>query len=293
MFLRHTSAVIGLMFAATAGAANCDSPKDEAETRACIAEELRQSDTVINDTYKKAMAVRSQEQRTTLRTEQRTWISDRTVRCGLDKTIADREAWIQDILKNYAKTACVVDMTRKRIRTLESLSTNSPVSPPTPPAIEPSKEAAAESGLAYDGRRVTVHTTGKWYFEFALNRRAIAEIIPTLIVMGVNDREAISGTMINITGREADSSTVRIGIAADFDNGKLYIRENGAWQRGTPGSSEGSDLKLGRTYYSSFLISAVDQRALLLSSGAFVPNFGDKPFVYAIPDGYSPWRNNP
>ena len=57
------------------------------------------------------------------------------------------------------------------------------------------------------------------------------------------------------------------------------------------GSNEGADLKLGRDYYSIFMISTAELRQRMLDSGAFVPNFGDDPFAYAMPDGYQPWRN--
>ncbi len=293
MFKQVAIALSAVAFLSSAAhSAECDAPENEAQTRTCIGDELRTSDQVINDVYKTAMASRNDEQKAALRTEQRAWLQDRNVLCGLDKTIVDREVWIQDILRSYPKTLCVVDMTRKRISTLQQMLTQSAsASHAAAAASNTEREQTAFEQPAYGGRKPTIHSSGKWYFEFTLNRKAISAISPTLVMMGVSDKQQISGTMVNVTGREADDSPLRVGVAADLDHGKIYTSRNGDWSDGRPGSNEGADLKLGRDYYSIFMISTAELRQQMLDSGAFVPNFGDDPFAYAMPDGYRPWRN--
>ena len=80
---------------------------------------------------------------------------------------------------------------------------------------------------------------------------------------------------------------VRVGFALDLEAGKLYVRRNGAWPRGVPGSSGGMDLKLGRTYR-----CGADSTALvapLVEKGFLQLNFGEKAFSYSMPDGYRPF----
>lgn len=271
----------------------CETQRNEAETRLCIGNELRDSDQVINNVYKKAMAATEESQKERLKLEQRQWIRDRTRLCELNGKLTDREAWINDILQSSSKTICTLQMTRSRITFLSRLATPPTAPVPEQPAAQNKPEEPHTEKLAYDGKKSTIHSTGKWYFEFSLRMRDIATIAPTLLIFGISDQEHQTGISLNIPSSTQDNSLIRFGIAVDLDNGKMYARRNGEWWRGRPGSNEGSDIKLGRNYYAIFTAAATEdgKEREMIQKGALVPNFGDAPFAYAIPDGYQPWRN--
>jgi hypothetical protein len=107
------------------------------------------------------------------------------------------------------------------------LTQSASASHPAAAASKHEREQTAFEQPAYGGRKPTIHSPGKWYFEFTLNRKAISQISPTLVVMGVSDKQQISGTMVNVTGRETDDSPLRVGVAADLDHGKIYTSRNG------------------------------------------------------------------
>ena len=287
MKYRMLFAVLSLLMMSSLHAQQCDSPIGEKETRACVGNELRDSDRIINKIYSEVMASLNEPAKTKLRTEQRAWLKTRDNLCQLDSKIHDREVWIENILGDYSKTICVVHETRTRIAALKTMLNPTASSTPAPVQSQPDHQV----GRAYDGKPSTIHTTGKWYFEFTLNQSEIAAIMPTVIVLGVAEEGHITGTMQIISGHNVGENSVRIGIAADLDNGKFYHSRNGVWMDGAPGSNQGGDLKTGRNYYAIFMVSASEQRQQMLDSGAFVPNFGDHPLAYAIPNGYSPWRN--
>jgi len=274
---------LGTLISSSVYAQQCDTSGNENQVRACIGQELRNSDRVINDLYARVMATRDHAKRIVLRNQQRAWLKERTDLCHLDSRIYNREAWIDNILSDDVKTVCVVHLTRSRIAALRAMQ-HSSVAPAPLQAPQPSH-------LTYDRIPSTPHTSGKWYFEVTLNKGAIAAIMPTLIVLGVSDGHHATGTMENITSHPGAAESERIGIAADLDNGKLYIRRNGAWVGGAPGSARGTDLKLGQKYFGVFMVSAVEQQQQMLTSGALVPNFGGRPFAYTLPDGYRPWND--
>lgn len=280
--------LLGLLVSASAMAQQCDSSSNADQTRACIGHELSESDHVINDVYAKVMQGRDAAGKAGLRAEQRAWLKERDDLCHLDNKIYDRDAWIAAILSDYMKTVCVVHLTRTRITSLQQM-----LAPPNSvPSAAATPPKTPQTDAAFDGKAPTVHSTGKWYFEFTLNSAAIAAVMPSIIVLGVSDKERkVTGAMLSVTGHDPNAESMRIGIAVDLDNGKLYWSKNGAWQDGQPGSNMGTDLKTGRAYYSVFMISALEQKQQMLDSKAFIPNFGDHPLAYALPDGYSPWRN--
>lgn len=75
-----------------------------------------------------------------------------------------------------------------------------------------------------------------------------------------------------------------IGIAADLDEGVIYWQKNGEWQTGRPGSGIGVPiLDLGTEYF----LAASVQRRNDGKSESWTANFGDSPFKYSAPEGYS------
>jgi len=284
-----------LTTAIRANATECDDPKTSEEIAQCIGKELRDADAKINSSYKELMATLSKSDKTTLRLAQRAWIKDRDSICKLDTKESNRERWYQALLQDYPKTVCVTRYTRQRTAELASMLTklalrsNDTNARPIPALSKP-PATAPDSDLSYNRRPAAVHANGKWYFELAVNYAEAVRIEPCVLSVGVSNRQQFSGVLDNIRKRDANKDILRYGFAVDLDNGKLYYSRNGEWARGEPGSNLGQDIKLGQNYSVAFMVSA-DDIVPYLERKALVPNFGDSAMTYALPAGYSPWRN--
>lgn len=278
---------------------DCAVQPDTHATQSCFEQELRASDRTLNTGYSSLMDLSNPDVRAQLRTQQREWLEQRNNTCHLNTETADREIWLADVLADQMKTICVIHYTNARIATLRDMQAKAVSTPAT--VIAESTTNPPDNGrtIAYDKKPVTLHSTGKWYFEATLNVGQIAKIMPTTVAIGLLDYSdphsfAMNGTMKNIQAKDGDLGLEYLGIAADLDNGKVYIRKNGVWTNGLPGSNQGSDIKLGRNYHGSILVSAKEANQKYFDSGAIASNFGDKPMVYTLPDGYLPWRaSNP
>jgi uncharacterized protein YecT (DUF1311 family) len=276
---------------ATVTHAQCDNPKTDAVRAECIKTELKGSDSTINRTYSELMKSLSPDDRIALRNEQRAWLKTRDQQCRITWSKGDREAWFQDLLKDYQKTVCVVRLTNERVAALESYQKANKVAP-----ASQSASYLGDGELIYDLQSNQPKTSGKWYFEIKVDGAAIQKIAEVTLFIGVAQSERAEGAanengqatgsfvMIRRNNKNPDSGT--LGFALDLDNGKLYTSQDGAWEGGAPGTAGGVDILKGRTY-----------KAYLNSSSAINPflkvhalelNYGDRGFVYHLPDGYKP-----
>lgn len=278
------SVLVWMGAAGVAHAAACAEQGTGDQLVSCRAVELREADVHINQSYQALAARLDSAGKIALRQSQLAWLRQRDTACGLKTRVQEREKWLQDLAQDEAKASCVMRVTRERIAELARM-------PSAPPAPLPAPAAPVHNNpdIAYDQHKATVHSSGKWYFELTLDYARAAAVGPSTLTLGVWDKHQLIGVMENIRATDGARPTVRLGIAVDLDNGKLYQRKDGAWQDGAPGSNAGTDVKLGREYYSTFILSAGDP-APYLQQQAIVPNFGDKPLQYALPDGYRPWR---
>lgn len=80
------------------------------------------------------------------------------------------------------------------------------------------------------------------------------------------------------------------GIAADFDQHRMYRRVNGAWIGGAPGSSGGLPLENSKEYRACVFASGTTTgevgRGQPRSDTTWQVNFGARPFAQPIPPGY-------
>ena len=271
--------------------AQCDNPKTDAARAECIKTELKGSDSTINRTYSELMKSLSADDRTALRNEQRAWIKTRDQQCGITWSKGVREAWFEDLLKDYQKTVCVVRLTNERVAALASYQKTNKVAPAADTTV-----ATGDGELLYDLQSNQPKTGGKWYFEVKVDGAAIQKVTEATLFIGVVQSEPAAGAanengqatgsfvMIRRNHKNPDSGT--LGFALDLDNGKLYTSQDGAWEGGAPGSAGGVDLLKGRTY-KAYLnsSSAINQ---FLKAHALELNYGDRGFVYHVPDGYKP-----
>lgn len=84
------------------------------------------------------------------------------------------------------------------------------------------------------------------------------------------------------------------GIAADFDQHRLYFRVNGKWLSGQPGSGNGFRLEQGKEYRACVLaagtVSSEVKQGIPRSDTTWEINFGETPFYSPIPAGFAPFR---
>jgi uncharacterized protein YecT (DUF1311 family) len=274
--------------------AQCDNPKTSAQRAQCVGDELRGADRTINRVYGDLMKSLSPDDRVTLRNDQRGWIKMRDENCGLTWSKGDREAWLADLLRDYQKTVCVVRFTNDRVQALYGYQKSNSVAPAAPAAA-----AASDAAPVYDLFTREQKTKGKWYFEVTVDEPAIQKLAEATFSVGVlqliiengvvNKHGSMSGSLITIR-RTENVARYALGYAVDLDNAKLYVSLNGAWDRGTPGSSGGIDLTRGRESIGILSSSvAIDS---FLKSHLLDVNFGERAFAYHLPDGYSPLQPN-
>jgi hypothetical protein len=139
-------------------------------------------------------------------------------------------------------------------------------------------------------------TKGKWYFEVKVDGTSIQKLAEVTLFIGVEQSQPEQGAanengqatgsfvMIRRNNKTPDSGT--LGFAVDLDNGKLYTSQDGAWEGGGPGSAGGADLLKGRTYKA--YLSSSSAVNPFLKAHALDLNYGDRSFVYHVPDGYKP-----
>ena len=272
-------------------AAQCDDPKTTDEIAQCLGIELRDSDTKINQSYKELIDKLDRANQSKLRNEQLAWIKERDAACGLNTKESNREKWYQALLADYRKTVCVTRYTRQRTAELDRMLGK--VSPPAsgkPIPTEEAKQPGFSRTLA-DYRVLSKENKekGRWYLELAVNSAEIAKFSPTALFLGCADENASNtfGTLFHVRGSDTSAPVIRFGFALDLESGKLYLRRNGTWTSGAPGSSGGMDLKLGRAYRCGAESTALV--APLVEKGFLQLNLGDKTFAYSMPDGYRPF----
>ncbi len=281
----------------------CSSSEPADSETTCLAEELKRTDDEINSVYQKVMKGLDPAGRKNLRDQQRAWLKSRDASCSLSSRLSDRTDWIAYLLADNARAVCVVRFTKERLAQLVELEKGETES--RPPKIEATIKPS-RSNLDYMKASLEGHEKGKWYFEVQIDHGKVPRDLEASLFIGVHGGESTFGTMYHIRPQDlvlnmgkGDSITivggnlgdgirlpkVTIGMAADLDNGKLYVRRGGEWRNGVPGSSRGIDVKLGRPYKAGITSSV--PLASLIAQDVVAVNFGDKPFADAVPDGYA------
>ena len=130
--------------------------------------------------------------------------------------------------------------------------------------------------------------TGKWYFEFLSTNTGIFSI-------GWFDMENNQGSFYRNNGSYSSSfggggtsgyaswtTNDIVGVAIDFDSGKIWYAKNNSWQSGDPatGNSPTNTFTTGRTLHTE----AFTDNSSGTKSGSF--NYGQRPFTYTPPTGY-------
>jgi uncharacterized protein YecT (DUF1311 family) len=276
--------------------ADCTTAAASQEIKSCLAQDLRNSDARINAVYKLLMASRDSADKIALRNEQRAWLKKRDTVCSLDNRESDREKWLQAILASDAKAMCVTRYTFSRVTALNDQLPQGGAGQPLPaapqaPRLDQDPSTAAPRNMAYHDEgymlaSTITQTKGKWYFELSVDSGKIAQLGDVLLEIGYTGPHDGVETSLRIRRTETASRAINVGYAIDLDNGETYSREDGDWQA-TPGSNAGLQIKLGVPYRVS--LESNSPLGALLQRGLIKVNLGERPFAYALPDGYRPF----
>jgi uncharacterized protein YecT (DUF1311 family) len=298
---------LGFVFALGSGpvlALDCTKAAASEEVARCLGDELREADVHINDSYSALMTALPAPEKTDLRIAQRAWLKERNLVCGLSSKETDREKWYRAVLLDYRKTVCVTRYTRQRTAELDRMSAEAaakaapasppvevyrapPNSPPAPTASPPPVKAVMDGG-DYQRFANGAPERGRWYFEVAVDGGGIASFSPTALWVGCleNKTKSTYGSLGQIRATDTAYQPARVGVALDLESGHVYMRRNGTWLDGPPGSSGGMPAKLGRPYRCG--IESTAPVGPMIERGLVRINYGDAVFMYAIPDGYQP-----
>jgi len=282
------------LIATSVYAVECDNPKSSDDAAYCLGVELRESDTKINEKYKTLMSKLPANEKEKLRKEQRAWIKERDDVCNCTNKQSDRGKWYKELLKDYRKTVCVTRYTRQRTKELDGmlsdLTQKAAVKNNAPPIRTLSSDNfVVHSQKGYQLFSNNSKVNGKWYLEAFFKFDKITKEIPIVIWAGCyNESDNINhGILFQISNSNTNDSVFQLGFALDLDNGKLYVRTNGKWDDGEPGSFGGLDLNPGRAYHCG-----------VETTTPIIPLIGEgyldleAPFAYLMPNGYQPFSEN-
>ena len=294
-------AVLAAVLLPASAQAACDNVVTEEESSACLARDLVDSDKRINAVYKLLMGNLNEADRVSLRKEQRAWLKTRDRACDLDTKETDRQKWLQKILTDQNMTICVVRFTFGRVAELDAMlrehaaaagSANLPAAPSSP-VLAQNPAVALPAGLraiddGYGIRSQQTHRSGLWYYEIWIDTAGIARQGTLLMHSGYLVKNGPRGVMTSTTVRHTQqrAGPYYVGLAIDLNQGFVYVRHNGLW-RGAPGSNGGVPVSMNRDYVAS--IAASTSLVDLIGADLVRVNLGERPFAYAMPDGYRPF----
>lgn len=264
---------------------DCNNPNPE-DMQTCARTNLVRSDRDLNSAYRWLVGNLTPAEVKKLKSDQIAWIRERNNVCKLNSDDTRGAYWLSKVLKNPMKSKCVMRYSNARVVELNSM-------------IEKQKSLvsiARHSSQDYIHYSEVSHEHGLWYFEVLVNVGEISQTTsvdvtsscrpsnPNDYLPSVGFHTTYTPT-VNVTGENL------IGLAIDLNKGKLYSSMNGIWQHGKPGSSDGLDISLGRPWRCG--IQSNEPVENLLKRKFLEVNFGGKPFVYAPPPGYKPYRGEP
>jgi uncharacterized protein YecT (DUF1311 family) len=215
--------------------------------------------------------------RSKIEESQRAWIKESDAACRSDAKETDREKH-GSITKNHTETRCIISYSKAR-------------------TIELNDMMPLVGGVPHTHKDHLFHSdkerdTGLWYYETILKVGELTRTgdIEVRLVCGESKTHtSVEATIYMDTATAASEALV--AVAVDLDRGKFYHSLNGEWQGGAPGSNDGINMKLGRSWQCGIYSTAILDT--LLKKQYIDVNFGERPFIYKLPPGYKPFGSEP
>lgn len=107
--------ITGLLLSANVLADSCDSATSQASLNECYGNEYKKQDDLLNQTYKQAMTLATDTQKTQLKAAQNAWIAFRDADCTFLASGADAAS-----VGPMVHAQCLADKTRERTELLKS-----------------------------------------------------------------------------------------------------------------------------------------------------------------------------
>jgi len=249
-------------------------------TRPSLYNELVRVDTQLDKDYKEIQSRLLANNRKKLTAEQRLWIKRRDAICQLDNSdFRSRKQWHQHLRKDWRKMLCVVRLTVARSKVIGKYY-NRVLTGRDPKIADPTK-------LRLDKKAASEFPsqTGRWYGERIVDIDTLKKRGDVAVFFGVRSFKTGYGKSLRITRDSKLPSTMVIGTAVDLVNNKIYIRINGQWEDGRPGSGGGTPMKPGKEIY-SYTEASIPLEPLYMDR-VIISNLGQAKFVYPPPTGFS------
>jgi len=263
-------------------ASDCSHENQTGAYQECLLNNLKDADRRLNDIYEFLYSNLNTKNQKEQRSRQLKWIEVRDRICQLNYSGKNRAGWYQYVADSIKRTNCVTRLTKEREKELSSYIRHAGNTRTLPTKTLPERQYG---NRVYRQLSAVERSNGKWYFEVEIKYSEIAEQQSTTIFIGVRSKEEGAGRIVRVQGPVLHDERLIIGVAANLDEGVLYLSENGVWgemRADAPGSML---LKVGRKYHAV----AEAELALkpLLDRGYLVFNSGKQKFRYNIPSGYS------
>ncbi|MCW5626136.1 MAG: DUF1311 domain-containing protein, partial [Burkholderiales bacterium] len=242
-----------------------------------------------------------------LRREQVVWLNRRDRECGLGTWITDRYTWDRELKLSEAKRRCHREVTDERVHVLTEripVDRRQEIREHLPTWMAPHMHPVILRNDD-DAHAITTITplipVGKRYFEVEIDADVVALDYDVFMFIGLEDIYGVeqAGVRVHFADRRVQGVRAAggavavqpkrprfvVGVAADFDTGRVYPRLDGDWLSSAPGAVAGAENLVPDIAY-RVLLSMERRIRPLMKRGAIVFNTGEKPFVHPMPAGY-------
>ena len=255
------------------------------DVAAQILKDLATIDERMAQVFQALRGVLPEMNRAELVAQKRSWGERRDSACRMVERDLHPEKWRQQIRLDPLKLLCLLHVSRNRLEEMETALKSKRL-----PNVLPERSA---KGVLGDTRKYLIseeaggfkNSRGRWYFEVQVRPGEISQATRAELGMGFWGVERFGGLLIRIQKGDTALSPARFGFALDAGIGKVYTRLNGRWIGGAPGSAEGMDVLSSAASFAT-VASSVPLDELLLKEQIQM-NFGDQPFAFPPPAGYT------
>ena len=298
--------IISFTFISFAGASEkiCGDRLSEQECKVLLMGKLSDADNQLNMAYQNKLAETSKKDRAGLRDAQRKWIKFRNSACKFNENgLTERNAWLAAAVADPEVAGCLIEQTLNRVRDLQPKSASQKH---IKKMFVPAEMVPSVPQDNYTYLSKTSHRSGKYYFEMIVDHGAIRRSIeadiqfgvrgggkhvallykirPQDLVIQLGDNSSVTIVGGNL-GEDIHLPKVVIGVAIDLDSRRFYSHRDGNWGGKPPGHKFGTTLPPGDEFYAE--ASSSVSIPPLMAENILSINFGERPFAYPLPIGYT------
>lgn len=267
------SLAIAVLIQALCGAcARADEAAERASAAAALAA-LSAQDAALNAAFASARVKLSGEDRENLLDEQRKWVRARNLECGLGPKEASDSRWPANLSTD--KVECVLRTTQARTQILAGRQD-----------IAGRLDSISDTGRMAHVEEFTLpmgRNSGKWYAEVTIDRGIAETAEKAGLHIGIDNADGFYALGLGKVKLPPEQPVEVVGLMVDLD------RRTFNWRTVTlPFSDDGIPLAVGTRSY-AIKVKGARNLEYWLARGQVKINYGQAPFKYTMPAGYSPW----